>query len=102
MWQISRHPAVQQALRNAYFDSIRLPRLAKPWNTQLSRTAVYVTTYARWCDRDSPGGLSMSINRFYRSWSQGVWDEAKGLGKWLTSWAAQIRFGSKARRYEEG
>jgi len=30
MWRMSRHPAVQQALRNAYFDSIRLPRLAKP------------------------------------------------------------------------
>jgi RNA-directed DNA polymerase len=27
-WRMSGHPAVQQALRNAYFDSIGLPRLA--------------------------------------------------------------------------
>jgi RNA-directed DNA polymerase len=27
-WRMSGHPAVQQALRNAYFDSIDLPRLA--------------------------------------------------------------------------
>jgi RNA-directed DNA polymerase len=27
-WRMSRHPAVNQALRNAYFDSIGLPRLA--------------------------------------------------------------------------
>jgi RNA-directed DNA polymerase len=26
-WRMSRHPAVQQALRNAYFDSLGLPRL---------------------------------------------------------------------------
>ena len=27
-WRMSGHPAVQQALRNAYFDWIGLPRLA--------------------------------------------------------------------------
>ena len=27
-WRMSRHPAVQQALRNRYFDSVGLPRLA--------------------------------------------------------------------------
>jgi len=27
-WRMSRHPAVQQALRNDYFDSIGLPRVA--------------------------------------------------------------------------
>jgi RNA-directed DNA polymerase len=27
-WRMSRHPAVNQALRNAYFDSIGLPRVA--------------------------------------------------------------------------
>ncbi|MFQ5705728.1 MAG: group II intron reverse transcriptase/maturase [Gemmatimonadales bacterium] len=27
-WRMSSHPAVQQALRNAYFDSVGLPRLA--------------------------------------------------------------------------
>ena len=31
-WRMSGHPAVQQALRNAYFDSIGLPRLAAPEN----------------------------------------------------------------------
>jgi RNA-directed DNA polymerase len=28
VWRMSGHPAVQQALRNAYFDSVGLPRLA--------------------------------------------------------------------------
>ena len=28
MWRMSGHPAVQQALRNAYFDAVGLPRLA--------------------------------------------------------------------------
>jgi RNA-directed DNA polymerase len=27
-WRMARHPAVQQALRNAYFDALGLPRLA--------------------------------------------------------------------------
>src|SRR5918995_5653677 len=27
-WRMSGHPAVQQALRNSYFDSVGLPRLA--------------------------------------------------------------------------
>jgi RNA-directed DNA polymerase len=31
-WRMSGHPAVQQALRNAYFDSIGLPRLAASAN----------------------------------------------------------------------
>ncbi|HOW72835.1 MAG TPA: group II intron maturase-specific domain-containing protein, partial [Phycisphaerae bacterium] len=29
-WRMSGHPAVQQALRNRYFDSIDLPRVAAP------------------------------------------------------------------------
>ena len=31
-WRMSGHPAVQQALRNRYFDSVGLPRLAVPSN----------------------------------------------------------------------
>ena len=31
-WRMSGHPAVQQALRNAYFDSMGLPRLAASEN----------------------------------------------------------------------
>ena len=31
-WRMSRHPAVQQALRNRYFDSVGLPRLAASSN----------------------------------------------------------------------
>lgn len=31
-WRMSGHPAVQQALRNRYFDSIGLPRLAAHFN----------------------------------------------------------------------
>jgi RNA-directed DNA polymerase len=32
VWRMSVHPAVQQALRNRYFDSIGLPRLASASN----------------------------------------------------------------------
>ena len=32
MWRMSGHPAVQQALRNAYFDSVGLPRVAASSN----------------------------------------------------------------------
>jgi hypothetical protein len=52
-WRMSRYPAVQQALRNAYFDSIGLPRVAAITNAKLDRTAVVRDPYARWCDRDS-------------------------------------------------
>ena len=31
-WRMSSHPGVQQALRNRYFDSVGLPRLAGPSN----------------------------------------------------------------------
>lgn len=31
-WRMSGHPAIQQALRNHYFDSIGLPRVAVPCN----------------------------------------------------------------------
>ncbi|MBB4200959.1 hypothetical protein GGD83_004788 [Rhodoblastus sphagnicola] len=30
LWRMSGHPAVQQALRNAYFDSLGLPRIFVP------------------------------------------------------------------------
>jgi RNA-directed DNA polymerase len=39
-WRMSGHPAVQQALRNRYFDSLGLPRLH-----------VSADPYARWCGR---------------------------------------------------
>ena len=32
LWRMSSHPAVQQALRNHYFDSIGLPRVAASCN----------------------------------------------------------------------
>jgi RNA-directed DNA polymerase len=31
-WRMSGHPAIQQALRNHYFDSIGLPRVAESCN----------------------------------------------------------------------
>jgi RNA-directed DNA polymerase len=31
-WRMSGHPAIQQALRNHYFDSIGLPRVAASYN----------------------------------------------------------------------
>jgi RNA-directed DNA polymerase len=31
VWRMARHAAVQQALPNAYFDSLGLPRLENPW-----------------------------------------------------------------------
>jgi RNA-directed DNA polymerase len=33
VWRMSRHAAVQQALPNAYFDSLGLPRVARPSST---------------------------------------------------------------------
>jgi hypothetical protein len=30
LWRMSGHPAVQQALRNAYFESLGLPRIHVP------------------------------------------------------------------------
>ncbi len=39
-WRMSGHPAVQQALRNNYFDSIGLPRVAESSHAQPDRTAV--------------------------------------------------------------
>ena len=43
LWRMARHPAVQCALPNAYFDSLGLPRLAPSTSTQPSRTAVVRT-----------------------------------------------------------
>src|ERR1700732_3436739 len=42
-WRMSGHPAVQQALRNHYFDSLGLPRLHVPDDAEPSRTAGCVT-----------------------------------------------------------
>jgi RNA-directed DNA polymerase len=50
-WRMSGHPAVQQALRNHYFDSLGLPRLHVFAQAQASRTAVVRDPYARWCGR---------------------------------------------------
>src|SRR6266446_8222840 len=50
-WRMSGHPAVQQALRNHYFDSLGLPRLYVSVQAQPSRTAVVRDPYARWCGR---------------------------------------------------
>jgi RNA-directed DNA polymerase len=43
LWRMSRHPSVQQALRNHYFDSIGLPRLYVLAQAQSDRTAVVRT-----------------------------------------------------------
>ena len=43
LWKMSGHPAVQQALRNHYFDSIGLPRLYVVAHAQSDRTAVVRT-----------------------------------------------------------
>src|SRR6267378_7724724 len=50
-WRMSGHPAVQQALRNHYFDSLGLPRLYVSVQAQPSRTAVVRDPYARWWGR---------------------------------------------------
>ena len=50
-WRMSGHPAVQQALRNHYFDSLGLPRLHIPAQVQPDRTAVVRDPYARWWGR---------------------------------------------------
>ena len=40
---MSGHPAVQQALRNAYLDSLGLPQIYTPAEVQIDRTAVVRT-----------------------------------------------------------
>jgi hypothetical protein len=40
---MARHVAVEQALSNAYIDSLSLPRLATSTDAQLDRTAVVRT-----------------------------------------------------------
>ena len=54
-WRMSGHPAVQQALRNHYFDSLGLPRLLclRPSLTRSNRRGT--DPYARWCGR---GGIA--------------------------------------------
>jgi len=50
-WRMSGHPAVQQALRNHYFDSLGLPRIYVSAQAEPGRTAVVRDPYARWCWR---------------------------------------------------
>jgi hypothetical protein len=59
-WRLSAHPAVQQALRHAYFDSLGLPRLAVPSNASSGRTAGVTDPYGRWC-----GGWSRKAPRTF-------------------------------------
>ena len=51
LWRMSGHPAVQQALRNDYFESLGLPSdlCARPSLTQSNRRGT--DPYARWCGR---------------------------------------------------
>ncbi len=60
LWAMSRHAAVQQALPNAYFDSLGLPRLSVSWNAQLVRTAVVRTRMPGGVTGKASEGLPMS------------------------------------------
>ena len=44
-WRMSGHPAVQQALRNHYFDSLGLPRLHVP--IQLEKSGLFGCFFER-------------------------------------------------------
>ena len=55
LWRMSGHPAVQQALRNDYFETLGLPQIYAPAQAYLGRTAVVRDPYARWCGR---GGVA--------------------------------------------
>ena len=51
LWRMTGHPAVQQALRTDYFESLGLRpnlRCARP-SLNLGRTVVVRDPYARWC-----------------------------------------------------
>ena len=66
-WRMSGHPAVQQALRNQYFDALGLPRVAGSLRASLDRTAVVRDPYARWCGRRGVVRLlPIPINRGYQ------------------------------------
>jgi RNA-directed DNA polymerase len=52
-WRMSRHPAVQQALRNRYFDSIGLPRVDMTFRVAEPTRKVYWTKRRGvWTGRD--------------------------------------------------
>ncbi|MGZ3489032.1 MAG: group II intron maturase-specific domain-containing protein, partial [Isosphaeraceae bacterium] len=55
-WRMARHVTVQQALSNAFFDSIGLPRLATSPNAYLDRTAVVRTRMPGGVGGEEPRG----------------------------------------------
>ena len=60
LWRMSGHPAVQQALRNPYFDGLGLPRLYVPAPAQLDRTAVVRTRMPGGVGGVAPRGVPLS------------------------------------------
>ena len=56
-WRLARSPAPSFALPNAYFQSLGLPTLVVRPTTQPAEPPC-TDPYARWCNRDSPRGLT--------------------------------------------
>ena len=56
-WRMARHVTVQQALPNAYFDSIGLPRLGGTANRLTRSNRRGTDPYARWCGRGGAARL---------------------------------------------
>ena len=54
-WRMSGHPAVQQALRNHYFDSLGLPQLPRLYPSLTQSNRRRTDPYARWWGR---GGIA--------------------------------------------
>jgi RNA-directed DNA polymerase len=59
-WRMARHVAVQQALSNAFFDSIGLPRLTTSPTAELDRTAVVRTRMPGGVGGEEPRGSPLS------------------------------------------
>jgi RNA-directed DNA polymerase len=59
-WRMARHVTVQQALSNASFDSLGLPRLTTSPNAELDRTAVVRTRMPGGVGGEEPRGSPLS------------------------------------------
>ena len=71
-WRMSGHPAVQQALRNPYFDGLGLPRLYVPAHAQPDRTTVVRTRMPGGVAGVAPRGVPLSRSSAHPSRSRSL------------------------------
>ena len=62
LWRMSGHPAVQQALRNDYFESLVFPESMRPPKPNSVEPPRY-GPYARWCGGAASRGVPLSRSR---------------------------------------